>query len=198
MILWSAPNTGPLAPPGTYQVRVTANGESRTASFELRRDPRLDRVTDADLKEQFDLAMRIRDRTSEANQAVIRIRDVRTQIEDRLKKAGPEIASAAEALRKRLTVVEEEIYQVRNRSGQDPLNFPIKLNNRLGALRRSVQTGDAKPTDGAYQVFKELSGELDAQLSALDAALTTELTALNRMLARSKLAPIEARSGGTR
>jgi photosystem II stability/assembly factor-like uncharacterized protein len=198
MILWSAPNTGPLAPPGTYQVRVTANGESRTASFDLRRDPRLDRVTDADLKEQFDLAMRIRDRTSEANQAVIRIRDVKAQIEDRLKKAGPEIASAAEALRKRLTIVEEEIYQVRNRSGQDPLNFPIRLNNRLAALRRSVQTGDAKPTDGAYQVFKELSGELDAQLSAFDAATGADLTALNRMLARSRLAPIVVGSGGMR
>jgi hypothetical protein len=55
---------------------------------------------------------------------------------------------------------------VRNRSGQDPLNFPIKLNNRLAALGRSVQTG-AKPTAAAYKVYEELSRELDAVLQRL-------------------------------
>ena len=64
-------------------------------------------------------------------------------------------------------MIESQLYQVKNQSNQDPLNFPIKLNNRLASLRRSVENGDAKPTDGAYQVFKELSEELDAIMKQL-------------------------------
>ena len=63
--------------------------------------------------------------------------------------------------------MEEELYQVRNRSGQDPLNFPIKLTNRIAALRRSVETGDAKPTDAALRMLEELSAELERQLTII-------------------------------
>jgi hypothetical protein len=93
--------------------------------------------------------------------------------------------------------VEEELYQVRNRSSQDPLNFPIKLNNRLASLRRSVETGDNRPTDGAYQVFKELSAELDTQLAALRETLATDLPAFNRLLTRARLQPITTGSKTT-
>ena len=71
-------------------------------------------------------------------------------------------------------VIEENLYQIRNQSGQDPLNFPIKLNNRLAALWRSVETGDAKPTDGSYKVYEELSQELTRELTELDTLLKTK------------------------
>ena len=67
-----------------------------------------------------------------------------------------------------MSIIEENLYQIRNQSGQDPLNFPIKLNNRLAALWRSIENGDAKPTDGSYKVYDELSGELTKQLTELD------------------------------
>ena len=95
---------------------------------------------------------------------VIKIRDVKKRLKDR---ASPE----TERLEARLTAVEEDLYQVRNRSGQDPLNFPIKLNNQLAALERSITTGDGKPTDQSYVVFKELSGRLEALRIRLDEAL---------------------------
>jgi len=85
------------------------------------------------------------------------------------------------------------LYQVRNQSNQDPLNFPIKLNNRLASLRRTVETGDAKPTDGAYTVFKELSAETDDQLKRLEETLQTELAAFNDLLKRQKLDPVSGR-----
>ena len=98
--------------------------------------------------------------------------------------------SAADALTRKLSAVEEEIYQVRNQSNQDPLNFPIKLNNRIAALRRSVETGDARPTNATYVVFRELSSELDIQLAKLKALVSVDLDTLNKLLAAKNLEPI--------
>jgi hypothetical protein len=84
-------------------------------------------------------------------------------------------SAASKELLAGLSRIEEELYQVKNQSGQDPLNFPIRLNNRLAALERSVETGDARPTAGSYQVFKELSAELETQMDALNALLQNKL-----------------------
>jgi photosystem II stability/assembly factor-like uncharacterized protein len=191
MIIWSAsPELGPLAPPGTYRVRLTANGVTQTHAFRWRRDPRMT-ATDADLQRQWALGMKVRDRVTEANEAVIRIREVRAGLADRLARADTgELRAAADRLLPTLREVEEALYQVRNRSGQDPLNFPIRLNNRLAALGRSVATGDARPTDGAYRVYDELSKELAEHLAALDAALAREGPAINAALGRLRLEPL--------
>jgi photosystem II stability/assembly factor-like uncharacterized protein len=167
IILWGAsPLHGPLAPPGNYQVRFTAGRRIQTKPFEIRSDPRLKGVTPADVQQQFQLAMMIRNATDKANLAVIQIR----RLKDLITKAGPANAAHKDLLG-RLSKIEEELYQVKNQSGQDPLNFPIKLNNRLAALERSVEIGDARPTAGSYQVFKELSAELDRQLGELNALM---------------------------
>ncbi len=193
MILWSGSNQGPMAVPGAYQVRLTADGRTFTQPFAMTKNPLYADVSQADLEAQFALAMQIRDKTSAANDAVIRIREIRRQADDRLQKAGGKAARLtppADALKAKLGAVEEEIYQVRNQSGQDPLNFPIELNNRLASLRRSVETGDARPTDASYVVFKELSAELDARLARLKEIERTELAAFNKRLVSAKLEPI--------
>lgn len=168
IILWGAsPLHGPLAPPGKYEVRVSAGERAITKYFEIKLDPRLKEVTPADVTEQFELAMQVRNLTDKANQAVIEIR----KLKDRITHSGP-LNGANKLLLARLAGIEEDLYQVRNQSGQDPLNFPIKLNNRLAALERIVESGDGKPTAGSYQVFKELSADLDRTLSELNALLT--------------------------
>ena len=86
--------------------------------------------------------------------------------------------------------MEEALYQVRNRSGQDPLNFPIRLNNRLAALGRSVGTGDARPTDGAYKVYDELTRELNGHLARLNDALAKEGPGITQALQRLRLEPL--------
>ena len=194
MILWSArAESGPKAPPGEYRVRVEAAGVSEETSLALIADPRFKGITTADLVEQFELASRIRDRTSEANEAVIRIRDVRLQLEDRLEGTGDQgIIADGGRLLQEMTEVEEALYQTKNRSNQDPLNFPIRLNNRLASLRRSVETGDAKPTDGAYAVFEELSGELEAHLARLSGLLGDRLDELNGRLTAAGAETVDA------
>ncbi|HSB11705.1 MAG TPA: glycosyl hydrolase [Blastocatellia bacterium] len=198
MILWSArAESGPLAPPGSYQVRLTANGRTQTQPLVIKRDPRLN-VTDADLAEQFSLAMKVRDKTSEANEMVILVREIKKQIKDREEKAKDRsVTDAGDALANKLSVIEEEVYQVRNRSNQDPLNFPIKLNNQIAALRRSIETGDGRPTAQSYVVFKELSARLDAVHAKLDAALKVDLAQVNRLLTDRKLESIPAQGTST-
>jgi photosystem II stability/assembly factor-like uncharacterized protein len=194
MILWSAnAGQGPVAVPGSYQLRLTAGSHVETRQFAVKIDPRLAGVSEKDLQEQFDLAITIRDKTTEANKAVILIRAIKKETKDRVEKAkNPAITAAADSLTRKLAEVEEEIYQVRNQSNQDPLNFPIKLNNRIGALRRSVETGDARPTNATYVVFKELSSELEVQLAKLKSVVNVDLGALNRLLAAKNLQQIRA------
>ncbi len=166
MILWGASSiNGPLAPPGLYQVRLTAAGKSIIRSFEIKLDPRLAGVSAADVQEQFILEMKIRDQVSRANEAVIKIRALKARIE----KEKP--AARKQLFLHQLSEIEERLYQVRNQSSQDPLNFPIKVNNRLAALGRSIGTGDNKPTDASYKVFEELSAELQQYLNNLDSVL---------------------------
>jgi hypothetical protein len=193
MVLWSANAAqGPVAVPGNYQVRLTVGDHVETQPLVVKIDPRLTSVTEKDLQAQFDFAMKIRDKTSEANQAVIDIREIKKQIKDRVDKSKDRsLAPGADALTKKLSEVEEEIYQVRNQSNQDPLNFPIKLNNRIAALRRSVETGDARPTNASYIVFKELSAELDVQLARLKALKTADFAEFNKTLEFWKLEPIK-------
>jgi len=188
MILWGAnAKNGPNAPPGKYQARFTSGGYSQTYPFQVKTNPNLKGVTENDLKETFDLAMKIRDKESAANEAVIQIRKIRKQIEAGLKETNDAaVIQAAKDLLTKVTVIEEDLYQVKNRSGQDPLNFPIKLGNRISALRRSLESGDNKPTAGAYQVFDELSKELDVDLTKLNIVLTGGLPALNQSLHLNK------------
>jgi hypothetical protein len=102
-------------------------------------------------------------------------------------------SATAKDILSKITAIEEDLYQTKNRSGQDPLNFPIKLGNRLSAMRRSLETGDAKPTAGVYKVFEELSKELDGHLTKLNATLQTGLSTLNQTLASKQMKGIEDR-----
>jgi photosystem II stability/assembly factor-like uncharacterized protein len=184
MIIWSArPASGPKAPTGAYQVRMTAGEYSKTHPFTIEMDPNLKGISPKDLEEQFDLAMKIRDKTSAANEAVIRIRKIRAAVDARMAKVDEtSLTQSAKDMLAKLSAIEEDLYQVKNQSGQDPLNFPIKLNNRFAYLRRSLERGDAKPTDGAYKVFKELSADLTRHLKQLNEILETELPMLNKAL----------------
>ena len=176
LIMWAGSTRGPQAPTGRYQVKLTAAGATRTQDFTIKRNAAIPGVTDADLQEQFKLAKAISDKVTTANEAVLRIRHLKSQLAERTDKnpdAG--LKTAAQALSDKLTAVEGEIYQYRNRSSQDPLNYPIRLNNKLAALQGIVESGDSKPTDQSYAVFKDLSARLDQQLARLEAIAKSDV-----------------------
>jgi hypothetical protein len=189
MVLWGATQNGPMVLPGTYQVKLTADGVATTQPLTVVKHP-LRPISDADLQYQWELASRIRDKVNEANQAVIRIRRIKTDIASRIKDAPKEVVAAGEQLTRALSVVEEEIYQVRNQSNQDPLNFPIKTNNRLASLLRVAVSGEGRPTSNVEPIFTELVAELQGHTDRLNKTVVDQLPAFNRMLTRIKREPV--------
>jgi hypothetical protein len=179
------PKRGPWAPPGRYQTRLVVDGKEQKRWFNVKKDPRLTDVTDADLKAQFDLALKIKDKESAANEGVILIRNLKAQVEDRLSKTGDrKLRKTAKKFIERISKVEKELYQVKNQSPKDKIAFPIKLNDRLTGLRSHLERGDGPPTKGYNRVFEELSAELTIQLQALERILRENLPRLNKELER--------------
>ncbi len=190
MVLWGASTSGPTALPGTYQVRLTVDGKAQTQPLVIRKHP-FRNTPDPDLQEQFTLALRIRDKASEANQAVIRIRKIKDDVKDHLTKSqDPQLKAAGDRLTKSLSGVEGDIYQVRNQSGQDPLNFPIKTNNRLASLLGMTLRGEGKPTANIYPIFADLTKELKDETDRLEEVLSSELAAFNSEAKRLGMEPI--------
>ena len=189
MIIWSGrPQVGPKAVPGKYKVSVKANGLEQSHDIDIKMDPNLKGISLEDLTKQFQLAMQIKEKESEANEAVKEIRKLKPQLENQ--RSGVKdsmLLKEMNAVIIALQKVEEDLYQVKNQSGQDPLNFPIKLNNRLSSLRRSVETGDARPTDASYVVFAELSKELSILLISKLSIQNNSLKSLNEKLVKAGL-----------
>jgi photosystem II stability/assembly factor-like uncharacterized protein len=184
--LWGGSTDGPEALPGNYQVRLTVLGKSYTAPLEIKPDPRL-KITEDDLAKQFDLLLKIRDKVTETDDAIIQIRDLREQIntvKKRLKNDPREktIADAGKALDKKMTEVEEALIQTKSKSSQDVLNFPIRLNNHLVALGGVVSSADSAPTKQSYEVFDMLSKAVDEQLGKWKAIVSTDVASYNNLV----------------
>jgi uncharacterized protein (DUF2164 family) len=160
----------------------------------VRRDPQLTNVTDADLQEQFTLAMQIRDALSRAHEGVIRIRSLDTQMEKSAAEAkNPGISQSAAMIKSKLDEIESDLYQTKNRSPRDTLNYPIKLNNQLAVLQRLVDMGNARPADQDYAVFRELTARLNEILGRLDQVMATDVKQLNDQLAARNLKTVTAK-----
>ncbi|MGQ0562523.1 MAG: WD40/YVTN/BNR-like repeat-containing protein [Gemmatimonadota bacterium] len=196
MILWAAGTNGPRVLPGRYQVRLTVDAHAPvTQSFQILTDPRAQHVTMADLRAQHELALQVRNRLNQANEAVMLIRGIREQIDERVESANdPKLADLAGQLKEKLSKVEAEIYQVRNQSSQDPLNYPIRLNNKIAALLGAAEGVAGRPTAQAHEVFNELGARLDQQLAWLNGILERDLPSFNRVWLEPRgLPPIEKR-----
>ena len=80
---------------------------------------------------------------------------------------------------------------MRNQSGQDPLNFPIKTNNRLASLLRVALSGEGRPTGNVEPIFNDLVQELKAETDRLTKINADQLATFNRMLQRIKKPVVE-------
>ena len=184
-VLWGMAR-GPKVPPGTYQARLSVGDSSQTTSFEVRADPRID-TTQSDFAAQYALATSIWKSITDSHTALDNIRDIRGQVEDlerRLVAVGKAegIEEPAKAVTDRLTEIEKKIYQTRNESVQDILNYPPKLDNQLVGLMSVVESSDTRPTDGAVEHYEELAAQLAGLEAEIDSVVSTELAAFDELV----------------
>ena len=191
IILYSSNTKGPVAVPGTYRARLNFDGSSVEQEFEIMKDPRVI-SSQRDLQAQFDFLIKVRDKLSEANQAVIDIRklyDDLDYLEAKLEgndDAAPIVAAIA-ALREQASVIENNIHETRNEAYQDPLNFGIKLNNQLAYLATHESAGDFPPTSQGEAFRREVSAQIDAELEALETLMDEGVPEINLMISLEEI-----------
>jgi photosystem II stability/assembly factor-like uncharacterized protein len=169
MILWWASMQGPKALPGTYKVKLTVDGKAMESDFEILKDPR-STATMADMQAKFEFLMNVSAKVTEAHEAITDMRTAKEQINQvvsRLKDndAYKEVVEKAKAINKSITEVEKALYQTKNKSRQDPLNYPIKLTNKLAHLNSLEGMSDFAPTAQSEAFRKEVTAKIDAELA---------------------------------
>jgi photosystem II stability/assembly factor-like uncharacterized protein len=196
LIMWGGSLNGPRIVPGSYQVRLSVDGKViATEAFSIKADPRMP-TTQADYQKQYDFLLQSRNKLTATHEAILEIRDVRTQLEAlsaRLRPEQKELKDKAADTMKKLTAVEEELIQTKIKSSQDALNFPIKLNNKLAALSSTVDGGDFPPTNQSYDVYNDLAGRIDAQLAVLARIKSEDIAAFNKLFSDRQLPAIVTR-----
>lgn len=201
-VIWAGTLAGPVVPPGIYQVRMRVGEEALTQKWEWKIDPRIDSSV-GELKEQFDLLVQIRDKLDEVNRAIIKLRSLRKQLEDfilKLQTKSEESRELTSELKGHISMatrilndlkeVEEVLIQSKSQAPQDPLNYPIRLDNRLAALASVVAGVDSRPTDQSYELFQELKAEAERELARLERILKEQVGAFNQKIRESGLGPI--------
>ena len=180
MIFYSSPNRGPKAVPGTYKVRLTYKGESKEQTFEIVKDPRMTN-TQKEYQDQFDFLIAVRNEVSRANEAIIKIRGIQKDLKYLKEKTkdNAELQKLIADYETELSVIENNIHMTKNQSRQDPLNYGIRINNRLAFLLADSQRGDYPPTRQAQDFFKEVTQELNQEINSLNNLIEKRTTMVN-------------------
>lgn len=176
---------GPSAVPGTYQAILKVDNDSVFTNFEIVIDPRV-KTSQDDLQAQFDFLIETRDKLTEVHQTIKDIQSARKQINEvNSKLEGEEfeqIVNKGRMIDSVMTIIENEFYQTKNKSEQDMLNYPIKLNNKLGHLSALANMGFNRPTDQMYELKEEVFIEIDTYLKQWNDLVKDEIRNFNQMI----------------
>ncbi len=191
MILWSAKLDGAKAVPGSYKVYLNRNGASISETFTILPDPRAE-VSLADMQKQYDFITDINSTVDKAHKSIKKIRKITSRLNTftehyKGNSATKELVEKAGKMKKGFEEIEKALYQTKNRSGQDPLNFPIRLTNKLAHLNSLVSMDDFPPTDQDIAVKNELTKKINAQLNTFDAMVAREIKEFNKAFNDLKL-----------
>jgi len=200
MILWTGGAGSPKAAPGRYSARFRYGKDSVEESFVIKGDPNYP-MTEADYDAQVDFLLQIQHKYDEVQKAILRIRDLRTQLKDlegRIDSTAKPIKKLSDSLIRRLTQIEEALYQTKAKSGQDVLNFPIRINDKLSGLYGVASGGNAPPSKQFREVYATLSAAADLQLDKLKDVVNSGLPALNTLIYEQKIPVIAVKEKETK
>jgi photosystem II stability/assembly factor-like uncharacterized protein len=192
LILWHGNVPGPKAAPGNYYYKIKAGKDSAEGSFVIRANP-VYNLTQQDYEDQFNFLITVRDKFNEIQKAGKNIRDVRKQLNDFVDKQGKdcpkEIKQLADSINKQMTVIEEALHQTKAKSGQDVLNYPIRLDDKISGLYDFASSGNAAPAKQVKEAYTELSAQADGYLAKLKKIFDEDLVKFNQLV-REKSLPV--------
>lgn len=187
MILWWADLSGPKAVPGNYRVELAINGTKQSQPITIKAAPTSE-ATVQDMQAQFDFVQAVNKTVDQAHKSIKNIRSFNTKLsafktlyEDREEQGIKDMLKLADAMKTKFSAIEKALYQTQNRSGQDPLNFPIRLTNKLAHLNALVTVGDFAPTAQDEQVRKELTAAIEKELAAFNELLDKDIKEFNTL-----------------
>ncbi len=188
MVLYSSPNVGPKATPGKYNIKMTYNDMVFQEEFEIVKDPRV-KISQADYQDQLEFLIDVRDEVSKANQQIIDIRRIKNNMSFILDKTkdNNELQEMINKYLDDISVVENNIHMTKNQSRQDPLNFGIRINNRIAFLLADSQRGDYPPTDQSKEFFSQVKEELDIEVTNLKAIIEKHSQKIEEYLNKNKI-----------
>ncbi len=190
MIFWSASFSGAKAVPGDYKVSLIVNGKEQEQPFTILPDPRSESSV-SDMQKQFDFVNKVNQTVDGAHKAIKNIRAVNKKLKDFVQQnktdsTATALIEQAKKIQKSLTQIEETLYQTQNRSNQDPLNFPIRLTNKLGHLNRLITIDDFPPTAQDNAVRLELTAQVDITMQAYKKIIDEDIIEFNKAFKKQK------------
>ena len=190
MIFWSASFSGAKAVPGSYKVRLAVNGKEQTQDFTILPDPRSESSV-ADMQKQFDFVNEVNQTVDKAHKAIKNMREIRSKLKDFVKQnqsdsTATRLAAQAKTIQEDLLEVEKTLYQTQNRSNQDPLNFPIRLTNKLGHLNRLLTIDDFPPTNQDLAVKEELTAAVEVAMERYQQLIDSDVASFNEVFKKEK------------
>lgn len=192
LILWNGFITGPKAAPGNYYAKFKSGSDSAEVPFTILADPNY-KTSQAEYEEQFNHLITLRDKSSEIMKAIKNIREVRQQMSDFSARAGKdlprEIKQQIDTINKQMTSVEEALHQTKAKSGQDVLNFPIRLDDKLSSIYNASAAGNSGLSKQAKDAYAELQPLIDEQLNKLKKIMSEDVGKLNQLI-HEKLLPV--------
>ncbi len=191
MIIWNGVPPPLVAAPGNYYVKIKVGNDSTEVPFTVLADPNY-KISQQDYEAQFEFLQQVQNKYNEVQVGVKDIRLLRTQINDFTARQGKDIPKdvkeKADTIVKQLTSIEEILHQTKAKSGQDVLNYPIRLNDKLSGLYGTARSGAMAPSRQAKEVFSDLSAQSDVALNKLKTLVGTDLQQLNQLI-RDKSLP---------
>ena len=190
MIFWSASFSGAKAVPGEYKVSLIVNGKEQEKPFKIIPNP-VSESSVADMQKQFDFVNKVNQTVDRAHKAIKNIRSINGKLKEFVEQnktdsTATTLVKQAEKIQKSLTQIEETLYQTQNRSNQDPLNFPIRLTNKLGHLNRLITMDDFPPTAQDEAVRKELTTTVDQTMEAYKKIIDQDVIKFNKVFKNEK------------
>jgi photosystem II stability/assembly factor-like uncharacterized protein len=190
MILWNGTISGPTAAPGNYSATLKIKGDSLEKPFSISANPKYN-CSNEDYALKTAFLLEVKKSFADVQQCILDIRTLSNQINEFNSLAGKdvpqEIKSLSDTILKKLTKIEEELYQTKLKSGQDILNYPMKLNDRISGLYNYASSGNTAPNKQVKDAFSELKTLADEQLKLFQTIIGKDVVELNMKIKSSDL-----------